>query len=282
MKQILSFGAGVQSTALLLMSCKGILPKLDAAIFADVGWEPQKVYDHLEWCIEYAGKYDIPVHIVRHNKTGLREDVMNNMTSKDGNRFAPIPVFVRHENGDVALSMRQCTREYKIAPIEKHLRENILGLKPRQRAPKEVVMFQWLGISFDESPRAKPSRVKWKKHVFPFLNWGMDSPDGKTWRRYQIINWLEENYPDIEVPRSACIGCPFRDNKSWRAIKENPKEWDDAVEFDKAIRSDKTGEKQTMYLHRSCKPLSEVDLRSDEERGQSSLWDNECEGMCGM
>ncbi|KKN55324.1 hypothetical protein LCGC14_0583140, partial [marine sediment metagenome] len=42
--RILSLGAGVQSTAVLLMSCQGVLPPLDAAVFADTGWEPKAVY----------------------------------------------------------------------------------------------------------------------------------------------------------------------------------------------------------------------------------------------
>lgn len=40
--------------------------------------------------------------------------------------------------------------------------------------------------------------------------------------------------------------------------------------------------KSYLYLHRSGKPLRDVDLRTDEEKGQGGLWDNECEGMCGM
>lgn len=46
--RILSLGAGVQSTTLLLMACEGLLPRLDYAIFADTGWEPQRVYEHLD------------------------------------------------------------------------------------------------------------------------------------------------------------------------------------------------------------------------------------------
>ena len=37
-----------------------------------------------------------------------------------------------------------------------------------------------------------------------------------------------------------------------------------------------------MYLHKSCKPLDKVDLRTEEEKGQYTLFDNECEGMCGL
>src|SRR5690606_37800588 len=47
--KVLLLGAGVQSTTVLLMSCRGLLPKLDAAVFADTQWEPSEVYEHLEW-----------------------------------------------------------------------------------------------------------------------------------------------------------------------------------------------------------------------------------------
>ena len=36
-----------------------------------------------------------------------------------------------------------------------------------------------------------------------------------------------------------------------------------------------------IYLHRDCKPIDEVDLRTDEEKGQYSLLD-ECDGICGV
>ena len=47
MLKVLSLAAGVQSTALLLMSVKGELDRPDCAIFADMAWEPAAVYAHL-------------------------------------------------------------------------------------------------------------------------------------------------------------------------------------------------------------------------------------------
>ena len=68
-----------------------------------------------------------------------------------------------------------------------------------------------------------------------------------------------------------------------------PIEWADAVEFDKAIRADATRKirlRSTPYLHKSGKPLEEVDLRTDEQKGIMSLFADEfgqeCEGMCGL
>ena len=52
--KVLSLGAGVQSSCLALMAERGEygLSKPDFAIFADTGWEPPAVYEHLEWLKE--------------------------------------------------------------------------------------------------------------------------------------------------------------------------------------------------------------------------------------
>jgi hypothetical protein len=36
------------------------------------------------------------------------------------------------------------------------------------------------------------------------------------------------------------------------------------------------------YLHKSCRLINEVDLSTDEERGQMTMFNNECEGYCGV
>ena len=74
MLKILSLGAGVQSTTLLLMSCKGELPKLDCAIFADTGWEPKAVYEHFDWLKPYAESCGIPVHVLKGGN--IKEDAL--------------------------------------------------------------------------------------------------------------------------------------------------------------------------------------------------------------
>lgn len=59
---VISLGAGVQSTTLLLMAVHGeITPKPEYAIFSDTGWEPTKVYKHLELLRMIAKKAGIKV-----------------------------------------------------------------------------------------------------------------------------------------------------------------------------------------------------------------------------
>lgn len=74
--RVLSLGAGRQSTTLALLSAEGVLPKLDAAIFADTGWEPRRVYDHLDRLErEVLTPADIPLYRVSNGN--LRDDVLN-------------------------------------------------------------------------------------------------------------------------------------------------------------------------------------------------------------
>ena len=90
--RILSLGAGVQSTVLLLMACEGTLPRPDAAIFADTGWEPAQVYDHLARVTAVAADAGIPV--VKVAKGNLREDALDPV-----HRYVSIPYFITRPVG---------------------------------------------------------------------------------------------------------------------------------------------------------------------------------------
>ena len=36
------------------------------------------------------------------------------------------------------------------------------------------------------------------------------------------------------------------------------------------------------FLHQSLRPLETVDFSTEEENGQTNMFQNECEGMCGV
>ena len=81
--------------------------------------------------------------------------------------------------------------------------------------------------------------------------------------------------------KSACVCCPFRDDKGWLEMKKNsPIEFADAVEFDKNIRTINKDSDMKNYTHRSCKPLDEVDF--DKKDNQLDMFNNECEGLCSV
>jgi hypothetical protein len=261
---IISLGAGVQSTTLLLMACHGeITPKPDYAIFSDTGWEPKAVYDHLEWLKKEAERFGIEVVITK--KGNIKEDLMR--AACEGARVATMPFFIKSKSGKMGMIHRQCTQEYKVMPVRNKIRE-LLGYKPRQVIKEKVKL--WMGISLDEIERIKPSQVKWIENQYPLIEKGMD--------RISCINWLKrKGYP--VPPKSSCIGCPFHDNFAWKQLKMNsPDEWQDAVSVDRIIRR-LPKLKGEAYLHRSCQPLDKVYLQEDQL--ELDLFANECTGYCG-
>lgn len=265
--RVLSLGAGVQSTTTLLMAIHNELPRPDHVIFADVGWEPDNVYHHLKNLAVLMEKHDIPFHIVSNGN--IRNDALNEKT-----RFASMPVFVKNEEEKLGMARRQCTSEYKIKPLLKKQRE-LAGLKPGQRC-KEHRITTVIGISYDESQRMRDPAFSWIRNEYPLVDLKMTRQD--------CLDWCAEKGYD-KPPRSACIGCPFKSNDEWRLLKTMPKEWNDAVEFDHALRKNERMKQRfagQVFLHRSGKPLDEVDLRTNDEKGIWSLFDMECEGMCGL
>lgn len=258
MLTVLSLGAGVQSTTIALMAAHGDLAMPDCAIFSDTGWEPAAVYKHLEWLIK---ELPFPVHKV--DRGNIRDDLMR---CAEGH-WADIPAFVKNADGSVGVINRQCTKQYKIRPIRAKVRE-LLGIA-RQRSPDSPVCEQWIGISTDEAIRMKPSMEDWQVHKFPLIEMRMSRRD--------CLRWLSERQYQVP-PKSSCIGCPYHSNDQWRAL--TPDEFADAVEADRAIRN--SWSKGELFLHRQCVPLDQVDLSTAEDRGQLNLFNNECEGMCGV
>lgn len=266
----MSWGVGVQSSAMLIMAGLGKIQKPDVAIFADTQDEPQWVYDYLGLLTPWAAERGIPVHIVTIGKLSQHVIERHNGTRK---RFAALPVWTRAEDGRACPLRRQCTREYKIDPIERKVRE-LLGYKPRQRIKEKVAAY--IGISCDEATRMKPSRTPWVTNQHPLIDLQL--------RRQDCISYILK--AGLPAPKkSSCVFCPFHSDRFWKDLQENhPKEFQRAVEFDLAVRDmTKSGMRNPVFVHRSLRPLEE--LHFDHAVSFQDLWgswDNECEGYCGV
>ena len=137
----------------------------DCAIFADTGWEPKAVYEHLDWLMS-PNMLPFPVFIV--GAGNMRDNLL---AAGRGERWASIPAFARSvdRRGNVSIGMirRQCTGDYKIEPIRRKIRE--LVQLTRKRSPTFAVVEQWIGISLDEVIRMKPSREAWQRNRWPLI-----------------------------------------------------------------------------------------------------------------
>jgi len=276
--QILSLGAGVQSTALYLMFLNGEFDEmLDYAVFADTQEEPESVYKHLDWLRSLGGP---PILTDTAGKLG--DDLIHGRNST-GQRFASIPAFTSSTPGQTGgMLRRQCTAAYKIGVCERIVRRQVIGLEYRQRMPKNVKVVQYFGLSYDEPRRVSKVRNRfvghpWAEGRFPLFDDEMTRAD--------CVTYLKEQKIPHEVPRSACVFCPFKSNLEWRLLRDNDRAgWARAVEVDEALRRPGTvanrNLEQAMYLHRSCLPLAAVDLGQKDACG--GVAHSECEGMCGL
>lgn len=266
---VLSLGAGVQSTTMLLMACHGeIQPKPDYVIFADTGWEPKGVYKHFEWLRKESAKHGIWVMMTEAGN--IREDTLDGAINKT--RTANMPFYVQQSDGSSGIVPRGCTQEYKINAINKKVRA-LLGYQPRQRMKHKIV--KWMGISTDEIERVKTGQAGWEKLRYPLIE--------KNMNRLDCMNWLaRKGYP--VPPKSSCIGCPFHSDQKWLDIKRNqPDEWQEAVEFERTLHEHGLrGMRGKVYLHKSCQPLEEVNLSEDQIEWELDGFGNECSGHCGV
>lgn len=315
--RLLSLGAGVQSSALLILAAQGQLPDLSGAIFSDTGWEPQAVYDHLDRLErEIAAPAGIPIY--RVSAGNIRNDALD-----PEHRFASMPLYVKgpcdlcdgegrvlsfvtgpaarqaawpwvrrlarwrnltvDELGGAGpwtgscpkcegsgqqdgMARRQCTSEYKLKPIKTKVRE-LLGYPHPTPVPKGVFVEQWIGISTDERDRAidkdtgelKAGDTRYSRNRYPLLELGMSRDHCRA---------LLATAGFESTPKSACIGCPFASNARWRDLRDNhPQEFDDAVQFDAAIRAGSARANAAgsplrgeAFLHRSRLPLADAPI----------------------
>lgn len=274
MKKItaLSFGAGVQSTAILLLikhhpevlkHFMGDIPTV--AYFADTGSEMQSTYTHLEKCLEWT---PIPIEIVSN---GRALDSLENLHGISDITY--IPWFTKNPDGTKGMLMRKCTSEFKVKPIRQALRK-ALGYEPKKHIPLDSVNL-WLGISIEEASRQAINQDRWINNHYPLVE--------LRWDRTKAAEF-SKNLLGYYPSKSRCYHCPFIGD--WNDIKTNhPEDFAKGIILDdlsrKLCKNDKnSGLRGEIFLHRSLKPLDEA------VNDQISFWHDddfslECKGFCG-
>lgn len=300
MKRILNLGAGIGSTTVYLLAADGLIEPFDVAILADTQGEPKAVYHHLQWMQQIADSGQGPPIIVA-SRGNLAADLLagvnaDGSTLNGGGRFVSIPAYAAFFGQQKSKGMvgRQCTKDYKVDVVEKVIRQQLFGLKARQRMPAGKQVVQLFGLHDDEAGRIKRVGNRFRAHPwaeaeFPLAKLG--------WPRAKCVEYLSRRVPH-QVPRSACLFCPYRSDREWKHLRDTePESFQEAVRIDHAIRDPSAactaGLRKSLYLHRSLTPLAMVDIDSgaarEEERArqgrrQLDLFELEdCGvGMCGI
>jgi hypothetical protein len=266
--RVISYGGGVQSTALCVLATQGKIGHVDAALFANVGDDSEHpatgtyVREVMQpWCSERG----LDVHeLHRVKRDGSRETLYGRLTKK-GSRSIPIPVRMPDTG---APGRRLCTADFKIKVITKWLKAH--------GVTKDRLATVLIGFSTDEAHRAsnrRPSAYEIAEH--PLLDLHYHREDCK-----RIIERAGLPVP----PKSACYFCPFHRPKLWsRMRRDEPALFWKSVELKKTLndRRDLIG-KDHVYFTRFGKPLDQAcPVMQDDLLGLEDPDADSCdEGYC--
>ncbi|MEW1837425.1 phosphoadenosine phosphosulfate reductase [Nonomuraea angiospora] len=196
--KVVSYGGGVQSTALLVLAARKEID-FRTFLFANVGDDsehPATLAYVREIAIPYAARAGLEVQeLRRRRRDGTTETLMQRM-NRPATRSIPIPV--RMANG--APGRRNCTTDFKIKVIGRWLREH--------GATAEYPAVVGIGISLDEIHRANRRRREPHELIeYPLLDLGL--------RRSNCEHIIMEAGLPVP-PKSSCFFCPFRTVDAWR------------------------------------------------------------------
>lgn len=252
--KVLSCGAGMQSTALALISCEQIqgpirfpqVPRYDAVIYCDLGNEPVWVIDQVKFIQCACQDAGIPFHILQND---LYQDYMDCFGK---GRVSGMPFWTLDEDGRPGrIGRRACTIDYKILMIQKFVRCQMLGYRPYQKLKAKDVEAHELHIGFskEESNRSFPSHHKMFQNMFPLIEMGWERKD--TYR-YNLEQW------GLDSKASACMICPFHKNYFFQHLQHNfPSDYTNVVRFDEMLEQRQPGShiRNRIFLSRARKRI---------------------------
>lgn len=183
MKRILSFGGGLQTTAMAVLVAQGKL-QIDEAVFADTGAEKPETYWYMENYIQpIFAEANIPFRFVRNELPSCQPDLYGWLW-----KYGQIPPI---------RGKRLCSVKFKTETIERHLKPQLY----------ETL----IGFSLDETTRAiKSDKIKPK--IYPLIDMEMTAQD---------CHILIVNYGLPTPLKSSCYFCPFQHPTEWNWLKNN-------------------------------------------------------------
>lgn len=194
---IVSFGGGVNSTA-LLVGLEERDEKPDLILFADTGGEKPETYQHVERMQAWLESKGMPEIVTVREKKTLESDCMERET---------LP--------GKAFGFGSCSERWKVRPQRRYLKQ------------QGITEPMWLvGIHAGEIHRAKRTRNQRSDVRFPLIEW--------KWKQEDCIDAIRCAGLPIPV-KSACFFCPsMRKQEVVQISKTHPDLFARAVEMEQA------------------------------------------------
>jgi len=190
--RILSFGGGVDSSAILIHHLMVSDLGIDQVVFADTGAESQATYDNVEFFAELCADAGLPFKVIWKDGETITEWVT---------RLGIVPV--------MAGGSHVCSKKYK---------GDVIAAWVADSFPAEKITYL-IGIEANEGKRTaaftKP-KIDNAEYEYPLQDLGMTRQD--------CLDLLAEH--GVEVAKSSCVFCPFMSHDEIRAIRNDPEAWE--------------------------------------------------------
>lgn len=272
--RIISYGGGVQSTAMVIMAAtrnpdfeKACGGPIDAAVFCNVGDDSEHpaTLDYVKNVIEpwAASKGFLVETVTKVRRDGTSPTLMEHIT-KPGSRSLPIPI--RMANG--APGRRRCTVDYKIKVIHKYLKQH--------GASKTDIATVAIGISTDEFQRIGKNRdAAFENKVYPLIDMGMNRSD---------CHAIPATVGLPAPGKSSCFFCPFHRPATWSEMRrDEPDLFWKSVELERLLNERRLMlDKDPVWMTRFNAPLDQViGEAQDQLPGFESIEEAGCDsGHC--
>ena len=242
-----SYGGGVQSTALLALAAQGVIPHR-TFLFANVGDDseaPETLAYVRDVAVPFGDAHGLAVlEIQRTMRDGTPETVLGRIERTAKSEVIPV-----RSSYDGPPLTRSCTADFKMRTLGKWLTAR--GATPDD--PAHVA----LGISLDEAHRSNRKPQPYERISYPLIG-KADDPCCATDLRIRrsdcpaIIRAVGLPVP----PKSSCWFCPFHSLNAWIQLRnDDPARFEHAAQIEDKI-STKAGSPR--YLTRYGLPLRDV------------------------
>jgi len=253
-ERFLSYGAGMQTFALLVMAEHGDI-EIDEVVFADTGAEHPETYDHIEKVAKpICDRIGISFTTVRMEKSvddisGLNAEELANYkkmlatTSEIESRTERIAARSRYNEANgipkrtvtslrdemmarrrvpsINPSTRWCTSDAKIEPIYKGF------VRPAQARGEYVKpATAIIGLGYEELTRMYDPHLSEYVVEYPLIE--------RKMKRQDCVDYVHRHGYE-SPPKSGCYFCPFQGRDQWKQLrKDHPDLFRDAMALEES------------------------------------------------
>ncbi len=191
--RILSFGGGVDSSAILLTHLMVEDLGIDQVVFADTGAESKGTYNNVAFFQQLCSNQNLPFAIVKHKHETITQWVTKNGT---------VPV--------MAGGKHVCSKRFKGDVIAEWVSSSFSA---------DTKITYLIGIEADEMGRKQRFTQPKDDHAtyeYPLIDRGMTRQD--------CLDLIAEY--GLQIPKSSCIFCPFMSREEILEIRKDKDAWE--------------------------------------------------------